>query len=142
MMVHNFIHSRRVEFADTDAAGIVHFSAFFLYMEQAEHAMWRHLGLSVFPMVTSMGEVSWPRVSANCQYRGPVKFEQTLDIHLHVSRLGDKSITFQYEMFVNSTKVADGETTTVCCRLGGGHKLESVRIPDDVRTKLTPYVRV
>jgi acyl-CoA thioester hydrolase len=140
-MSHNFIYSRRVEFAETDAAGIVHFSAFFLYMEQAEHAMWRHLGLSVFPMTTSVGEVSWPRVSASCQYRGPVRFEQTLDIHLHVGRLGEKSITFQYEMFLNSAKVADGETTVVCCRLSEGHKIESVRIPEDVRIKLTPYVR-
>lgn len=137
-----FIHSRRIEFAETDAAGIVHFSAFFLYMEQAEHAMWRHLGLSVFPMVTSIGEVSWPRVSASCQYRGPVRFEQTLDIHLQVARLGEKSLTFQYEMFLNSTKVAEGETSTVCCRLLSDHKLESVRIPDDVRAKLIPYLRV
>jgi 4-hydroxybenzoyl-CoA thioesterase/acyl-CoA thioester hydrolase len=92
-------------------------------------------------MVTSVGEVSWPRVSASCQYRGPVRFEQTLDIHLHIARLGEKSITFQYEMFLNSAKVADGETTTVCCRLSQGHKIESVRIPEDVRSKLTPYVR-
>lgn len=136
-----FTHHRRVEFAETDAAGIAHFSAFFLYMEQAEHAMWRHLGLSVFPMLTSVGEVSWPRVAASCQYRGPVRFEQTLEIHLQIARLGDKSITFQYEMFVNANKVADGETTTVCCRMSEGHKIESVRIPDEVRAKLTPYVR-
>lgn len=140
-MSHSFVYSRRVEFAETDAAGIVHFSAFFLYMEQAEHALWRHLGLSVFPMETSVGEVSWPRVSASCQYRGPVRFEQTLEIHLHISRLGEKSITFQYEMFLNSTKVADGETTAVCCRLSADHQIESVRIPDDVRVKLTPYMR-
>lgn len=140
-MSHSFVYSRRVEFAETDAAGIVHFSAFFLYMEQAEHALWRHLGLSVFPMATSVGEVSWPRVSASCQYRGPVRFEQTLEIHLHISRLGEKSITFQYEMFLNSTKVADGETTAVCCRLSADHQIESVRIPDDVRVKLTPYMR-
>ena len=140
-MSHSFVYSRRVEFAETDAAGIVHFSAFFLYMEQAEHALWRHLGLSVFPMKTSVGEVSWPRVSASCQYRGPVRFEQTLEIQLHISRLGEKSITFQYEMFLNSTKVADGETTAVCCRLSADHQIESVRIPDDVRVKLTPYMR-
>lgn len=140
-MSHSFVYSRRVEFAETDAAGIVHFSAFFLYMEQAEHALWRHLGLSVFPMATSVGEVSWPRVSASCQYRGPVRFEQTLEIQLHISRLGEKSITFQYEMFLNSTKVADGETTAVCCRLSADHQIESVRIPDDVRVKLTPYMR-
>ncbi len=39
--------TRRVEFRDTDAAGIVHFSAFFFYMESVEHEFLRQLGLSV-----------------------------------------------------------------------------------------------
>ena len=33
--------TRRVEFRDTDAAGIVHFSAFFFYMESVEHEFLR-----------------------------------------------------------------------------------------------------
>ena len=40
---------RRVEFRDTDMAGIVHFSVFFAYMEQAEHELLRSLGLGVGP---------------------------------------------------------------------------------------------
>ena len=39
--------SRRIEFRDTDAAGIAHFSVFFTMMEEAEHEFLRHLGLSV-----------------------------------------------------------------------------------------------
>ena len=38
---------RRVQFYETDAAGIVHFSWFFRYMEEAEHALWREAGLSI-----------------------------------------------------------------------------------------------
>ena len=36
-----FRTTRRVEFRDTDAAGIVHFSAFFFYMESVEHEFLR-----------------------------------------------------------------------------------------------------
>jgi 4-hydroxybenzoyl-CoA thioesterase/acyl-CoA thioester hydrolase len=140
-MPQKFQHSRRVEFVDTDAAGIVHYSSFFLYMEQTEHVLWRHLGLSVFPMSTSEGNVHWPRVSATCQFRGPVRFEQMLDIQLQISRLGEKSITFAYEIFAESNLVAEGETTIVCCRMLEGHDITSVRIPDEVRAKLTPYLR-
>ncbi|HCE02754.1 MAG TPA: acyl-CoA thioesterase, partial [Acidobacteria bacterium] len=39
--------TRRVQFYETDSAGIVHFSVFFRYMEEAEHAMWRAAGLSI-----------------------------------------------------------------------------------------------
>lgn len=136
-----FHFPRRVEFSETDAAGIAHFSVFFLFMEQAEHAFWRHLDLSVFPMITSIGEVSWPRVAASCQYRGPVRFENMIDIQLSLTRLGDKSITFNFRMLVENNLVAEGETTVVCCHLETGHKIVSVRIPDEVRDKLSPYLR-
>ena len=46
-MPQSFRTSRRVEFRDTDAAGIVHFSVFFTWMEAAEHELLRSLGLSV-----------------------------------------------------------------------------------------------
>ena len=39
--------SRRVEFCDTDMAGIVHFANFFRWMESAEVEFLRSLGLSV-----------------------------------------------------------------------------------------------
>jgi acyl-CoA thioester hydrolase len=35
---------RRVEFSETDMAGIVHYSNFFRYMEAAEHEFFRSLG--------------------------------------------------------------------------------------------------
>ena len=41
-MAEAFHYRRRVEFCETDAAGIVHFSAYFQYMEQAEHSRSRH----------------------------------------------------------------------------------------------------
>src|SRR4051794_1938674 len=55
-----FQYSRRVAFAETDLAGIVHFSTFFRYMEEAEHALWRAAGLPVFQTMNNAG---WPRVS-------------------------------------------------------------------------------
>jgi acyl-CoA thioesterase FadM len=64
-----------------------------------------------------------------------------LDIQLQISRLGEKSITFAYEIFAESNLVAEGETTIVCCRMLEGHDITSVRIPDEVRAKLTPYLR-
>ena len=42
-----FRTTRRVEFHDTDMAGMVHFANFFRYMESAEVEYWRFRGLSV-----------------------------------------------------------------------------------------------
>ena len=46
-MPYEFKATRRVEFSDTDMAGIVHFSKFFQYMETVEHGFFRALGFSV-----------------------------------------------------------------------------------------------
>ena len=46
---------RRVQFYETDSAGMVHFTCFFRYMEEAEHAMWREAGLSIAPEGADVG---------------------------------------------------------------------------------------
>ena len=81
-----FRSTRRIEFHHTDAAGIVHFSKFFLFMEEVEHEFLRSRGLSVM-MRDAQGVMSWPRVAASCQYRSTVKFEDLLDIELTIDRV-------------------------------------------------------
>ena len=73
-MAYEFKLVRRVEFFETDMVGIVHYSNFFRYMETAEHAFFRSLGISV---VTRQVDppVGWPRVHADCEYRQPLHFE-------------------------------------------------------------------
>lgn len=126
---------RRVEFRDTDAAGIVHFSVFFLYMEQTEHAWLRSLGLSVVQRDGAVS-LSWPRVSARCDYRSAVQFEDLLDIELTVRRLGEKSVTYGFRFEQAGRLVAEGEVTAVCCVIRDGQHPQSIPIPAELRAKL------
>src|SRR5438093_9625112 len=88
--------SRRVEFCDTDMAGIVHFANFFRYMEFAEVAFLRSLGLNV-KMEAQGRKLGFPRVAASCDYLKPARFEDVLDITLKVDRIGAKSVTYAIE---------------------------------------------
>ena len=72
---------RRVHFYETDAAGIVHFSAFFRYMEEAEHALWREAGLSIHP---SDGDIGFPRVATSFEFHRPLRFEQEFDVRMRI----------------------------------------------------------
>jgi 4-hydroxybenzoyl-CoA thioesterase/acyl-CoA thioester hydrolase len=135
-----FKTQRRIEFCETDAAGIAHFSAFFPYMEQAEHAMFRQLGLSVV-LKDEQGVLSWPRVKAACEYRGAVKFEDLLDISVAVARLGTRSATYAFEFTHEGRVVATGSVTSVCCRIVPGEPPRSVSIPDWIAEKLRTYCR-
>lgn len=131
-----FPTTRRVEFHHTDAAGIVHFSTFFLYMEEVEHEFLRSRGLSVM-MRDNEGVISWPRVAASCDYRSAARFEDVLDVELRISRIGDKSVTWGFRFLLDGKEIATGEMTSVCCRLEDGRVPRSITIPADIREKLS-----
>lgn len=138
-MAEPFRTTRLVEFHDTDMAGIMHFASFFHYMESAEHELLRSLGLSVH--TTLDGEmVSFPRVATSCDFKSPARCEEILDIAIHISRLGSKSITYDFDFRSEGREVAIGQITCVCCRVVPGKPLESVKIPADVIAKLEQYV--
>lgn len=128
--------TRRVEFRDTDAAGIVHFSAFFTFMEQAEHELLRHIGLSVFQQ-DEQGEISWPRVHASCDYQGAARFEDELQINVEIERIGTTSVTYTFQFSRDGESLATGKLTTVCCRLSSEHPPQSIEIPASIREALT-----
>ena len=134
-----FVFHRRVEFRDTDAAGIVHFSAFFPMMESAEHALLRHLGLSVMQPLDTGGHLTWPRVAATCDYVGSCKFEDELQIEPCVEHLGSKSVRYGFTIRRGDTLIAKGTLTAVCCTLSDAGKLKSIPIPDHVCTLLESF---
>jgi 4-hydroxybenzoyl-CoA thioesterase/acyl-CoA thioester hydrolase len=134
-----FRTSRLVEFSDTDMAGIMHFSAFFRYMEAAEHELLRSLGFSVYSEIDGV-PISFPRVAASCEYHAPARCEETLDIDVTVRRIGAKSVTYGFAFTHQGRKVATGEMTSVCCRVEHGKPPVSIAIPDEVAAKLRTLV--
>jgi len=134
-----FITSRRVEFCDTDAAGIIHFVAFFRMMEQAEHDLLRSVGLSVISHDAG-GTMSWPRIAAKCEFRSAARFEDVLQIEVRITRLGEKSITFAHRFSLGEREVATGEVTAVCCRLHEHGPPQSMPIPGWFAEKLRGFV--
>lgn len=131
-----FQTQRRVEFRDTDAAGIVHFSAFFPMMESVEHEFLRSIGVAVMPPHDDNDRLTWPRISVACDFHGPAWFEDLLDVDVHVDRIGDSSITYRFEIRCQSRRVATGKIVVVCCRLAEGGRLTKASIPDSIRSRL------
>ena len=141
-----FKTSRRVEFRDTDAAGIVHFSAFFPMMEAAEHEMLRSLGIPVLPHGDADSPpITWPRVAAECTYLSAARFEDLLDITARVGKIGSTSIRYEYQFRREGINIASGALTAVCCLLRPGISsadrggLEKIPVPEDIRQRLSRY---
>lgn len=128
---------RRVEFSDTDMAGIVHFAQFFRYMEAAEHDFFRSLGFSV---VTQIGEehYGWPRVQAACDYVKPLHFEDEFGVHLLVKQVRSRSIAYEFLFTApGGEPLARGSMTTVCVQRRGP-SIAAVPIPQALRNRLEP----
>lgn len=130
-----FRTTRRVDFCDTDMAGIVHFANFFRYMETAEVAFLRERGLSV-KLAWEGQELGFPRVSASCDFLKQVRFDDVLDIDVTLERVGGKSVTYRFDFSLEGTPVARGRVTSVCCRIGPDRVLEGVEIPPSLRARL------
>jgi len=132
---------RRIEFRETDMAGIVHFSNFFAYMEQAEHDFLRSVGMGVICEADGK-KISWPRVNAQCNYRVAIKFEELIDIRVTVEKIGTKSVTYAFDFYRDETQIADGKMTAVCCLFSAdshGKKPESIAIPPSFIKAISPF---
>lgn len=142
-MPYEFKLTRRVEFAETDMAGIVHFSNFFRMMEATEHAFFRSLGFTIHGHEAGT-TTGWPRVSASCDYRAPLRFEEEVEIHLIVAEVRSRSIRYQFifRKTTDGTEVARGQIAAVCATVEKTTgKLVPVLISETVRARITPAPR-
>lgn len=127
-------YQRRVQFHETDQAGIVHFSWYFKYMEEAEHALWRHLGMSIAPPEPEFG---FPRANATCDFKAPLKFEDELEVEIAVESIGRSSIRYACTLRRGTEIVATGSMTSVCV-IHDRDGVRSVDVPESVRVRLSP----
>ncbi|MBL9142698.1 MAG: acyl-CoA thioesterase [Verrucomicrobiaceae bacterium] len=135
-MACRFEITERVQFSETDMAGIVHFSNFFRYMERVEHAFFRSLGMSIFEH--GEDKVAWPRVHASCDYMAPLKFEEEFRVELLVEEVRDKVIRHLIRLWhLDGTLAGEGRLTVACVRKDpDSGKMKAVSIPDRIRSKI------
>ena len=127
---------RRVQFYETDAAGIVHFSWFFRYLEEAEHALWREAGLSIHPPDS---EIGWPRVAASFEFRVPLRFEDEFEIRLRIAEMTRRTMRYTGSLVKGDTTIATGELTIACVRKRPNEPMKSIDIPADIAARFEVY---
>ena len=137
-MAYEFKVTRRVEFSETDMAGIMHYSNFFRFMETAEHAFYRSLGFSV-RMPETDPRLGWPRVHAECDFKKPLRFEDQVEIHLLVTEKRTKAMSFQFrfrKLNGEPAEAARGLVTIVCVAHKPDGTMSSVPIPPEIGDRI------
>lgn len=132
-----FVAQHRVEFFETDLAGIVHFANYYRFMEQAEHEFFRSLDLKIHGKLPDGTVFGWPRVSASCSFKSPAFYGDIVDIRMTVLRVTRRSLTIAYTFERDGLSLADGEMKTAYCIIPAGDKLQSAEMPDEYFLKLS-----
>jgi YbgC/YbaW family acyl-CoA thioester hydrolase len=129
-----FTTTHRVAFHETDMAGAVHFSNFFRYAEHCEHALWAHLGVDLGGDLRERRS-AWPRIKASCEYHRPAHFNDFLEVSLTLSRIGDTSLSYHFEVARDRQVLAAGEIVLVHATSGDAG-FQATPIPPAIRHKL------
>lgn len=119
--------SRRVQWMDTDAAGIWHYSTIIRWAEEAETELHRHLGI----MGHTFGVT--PRARVEFEFAKALRFDDAVDITIEVARLGTSSIEYAVAVSHEGEVAATGRVVTVLVDPETGR---SRPWPEELRTVL------
>ncbi len=139
-----FTYATPVRFADVDHAGIVYYPRFFHLFHVAFEELWRaRIGPAAYSELIDRDRIGFPAVKAECEFKAPLKFGDTAEIEVTVSRLGTKSITFRYRIWRAATPAlpralsAEGTVITAVVDLA---RFVATPVPERVVTMLSDLV--
>src|SRR5262245_1098433 len=130
--ISEFTLRRRVFFYECDGAGIVHFSNYFRYMEEAEHGLWRSTGLSIANREANVG---FPRVAARLEYHRPLRFEDEIDIQVRIISISNRSMKYTCTITRGGDSIATGSATIVCVAQQPDKSMKAVPIPPGIASR-------
>ncbi|MDQ3488578.1 MAG: acyl-CoA thioesterase, partial [Acidobacteriota bacterium] len=125
-MATEFRYKRRVQFVETDLAGIVHFANMFRYVEEAEHALWREAGISI---VQRGSDIGWPRLNAALEFRNPLRFEEEFEVWVRIAELKTRTIEYEFTLVRGKSVIAVGTMTSICVRRQADGTMRAAEIP-------------
>jgi len=130
-----FYHPIEVRYGDLDPQGHVNNAKYLTYMEQARVAYIRHLGLWQSNSFLEFGIIL---ADAHVTYRAPILFGQPVQVGVRVSRLGNKSMTMDYQIEDTKTgqELATGNSILVAYDYQNG---QTIPLPDGWRLVITEF---
>ena len=90
-----FAARTRVGFSDTDAQGVVYYGRYNPYFDFARVEYLRSTGL-----LQDDGPGEFVMRANDVEYFAPARFDDELEIHVRVSRIGTTSITYEFAAYL------------------------------------------
>jgi acyl-CoA thioester hydrolase len=129
-----FVHELRVRYGECDPQGIVFNANYLMYFDVAFTELWR-AGVGPWQEMVERG-VDAVVANANIDFRAPARYDDVLELHARVSRLGRTAITTEIDVLRSGELLVAGRLRHVCVSTDSWQKTE---IPAWVRDGLRPY---
>ena len=96
----------RVSYGETDAMGVVYHAEYIHFFERSRGELCRQCRIP-YAQIESRGFML-PVKEVQCRYRAPARYDDLIQIHVHISEMRKASVRFAY-------KIYDEQRTSLLC---------------------------
>jgi acyl-CoA thioester hydrolase len=131
-----FHHDLRVRFAETDLQAIVFNGNYLTYYDTAWTEYLRECGFTYKELIDAGVDTVLARTELD--FKAPAKFDDILQIYTRISKIGNTSIIFDFEIHRAADELLIGSATSlyVCV---DPTTLEKIRVPDWFRERFNEF---
>ena len=129
-----FHHKLRVRFAETDLQGIVFNGNYLTYYDVAWTEYFRAIGLRYQDMIEMEADTVLARTTL--EFKSPARFDEVLEVYTRVSKIGNTSLTFEFEIYPEGEDRLIGSASSLCVCIDQ-KSLRPVRVPDELRKRIS-----
>jgi acyl-CoA thioester hydrolase len=135
MAVFHFYHPIEVRYGDLDPQGHVNNAKYLTYLEQARVSYFYRLGLWQGGSFMDIGVI---QADVQITFRKPILFGSPIRVGVKINRLGNKSLTMEYQIegIENGEIFSTASTVLVSYDY---HKQTSIQIPEDWRNTIQNF---
>jgi acyl-CoA thioester hydrolase len=122
----------RVRYGETDQMGHAYYANYLYWMEQARGAWCRDRGFT-YKELEELG-YKLPVVEVHVRYKGEVKYDDLIEVRIHLAEVRRAALQFRYEIFNLTTEQVCTEGYTWHVLIDGSHS--AITVPESVRAWL------
>lgn len=128
----------KIQFGDTDPAGIVYYPNYYRWMDAATHELFDKIGFSTKSQLEH--NMTMPLVEAHCVFKSPGYYHHIITVKSEIEFVKNKVFKLLHRFYDGDKLLAEGYEIRAWVEIDGA-KLTSISIPDDIQTALQKLVR-
>ena len=136
-----FVDYRTVRFGECDPAGVVYYPVFFNWFHELMET-WFECGLDI-SYADCIKDVGFPAKSTQADFFRPCAMGERLKIELYLSRLSNRSMTIEVDIWgADNKQKAHGQVICVCIGVSSeGFRFKPQEIPISLRQKMEYFLQ-